>query len=75
MSVYVGAVDSLVANRQYQLAVYTDVAGRPGTRVAFSATGTLVPNAWNTLTINATLLARHELLVDVQHERPDGAGQ
>ncbi len=57
MSVYVGAVDSLVANRQYQLAVYTDVAGRPGTRVAVSATGTLVPNAWNTLTINAALLA------------------
>ena len=57
MSVYVGAVDSTVANRQYQLALYTDISGRPGTRLAASTTGTLLPNAWNTLTINATLLA------------------
>ena len=57
MSVYVGAIDSVVANRQYQLAIYRDNAGRPGTLVAASATGTLLPNAWNTLPINATLLA------------------
>ena len=57
MSVYVGAVDSLAANRQYQLAIYTDNAGRPGTLVAVSATGTLVANAWNTLAVSAPLLA------------------
>jgi Big-like domain-containing protein len=56
MSVYVGAIDSVVANRQYQLAVYTDNAGRPGTRVVASATGTLVANAWNTLAISTPLL-------------------
>jgi hypothetical protein len=57
MSVYDGAVDSLAANRQYQLAIYTDNAGRPGSRVAASAIGTLVANAWNTLPVSASLLA------------------
>ena len=56
MSVYVGAVDSLTANRQYQLAIYTDTAGRPGTLVVKSGTGTLVANAWNTRPINTALL-------------------
>ena len=56
MSVYVGTIDSMVANRQYQLAVYTDNAGRPGTLVAASATGTLVADAWNTLGVSASLL-------------------
>jgi hypothetical protein len=55
MSVYVGAIDSIVANRQYQLAVYTDNAGRPGTLIAASASGTLVANAWNTLPVSAAL--------------------
>jgi Bacterial Ig-like domain len=56
MSVYVGAVDSMAAKRQYQLAIYTDNAGRPGTLVAASATGTLVADAWNTLGVSASLL-------------------
>jgi hypothetical protein len=56
MSVYVGAIDSLAANRQYQLAVYTDNAGRPGTLIAASAAGTLVANAWNALPVSASLL-------------------
>jgi hypothetical protein len=38
------------------VAIYTDNAGRPGTLVAVSATGTLVANAWNTLGVNASLL-------------------
>jgi len=57
MSVYVGNIDSLAANRQYQLAIYTDNAGRPGTLVAASATGTLVANARNTLGVSASLQA------------------
>ena len=57
MSVYVGAIDSVVANRQYQLAIYRDNAGRPGTLVAASASGTLVANAWNTVAVSAPLLA------------------
>jgi hypothetical protein len=55
MSVYVGNVDALVANRRYQLAIYTNNGGRPGTLVATSATGTLVANAWNTLGVSASL--------------------
>jgi hypothetical protein len=55
MSVFVGSVDARLANRQYQLAVYTDNAGRPGTLVAKSATGTLVGNAWNTLAVSASV--------------------
>ena len=56
MSVYVGAVDSMVANRLYQLAIYTDNPAPAGTLVAASATGTLVPDAWNTLGVSASLL-------------------
>jgi len=55
MSVYVGAIDSMAANRQYQLAIYTDNAGRPGTLVAASAAGTLAANAWNTLPVSASV--------------------
>jgi Big-like domain-containing protein len=57
MSVYVGNVDSLAANRQYQVAIYTDNAGRPGTRVAVSTTATLVANSWNTVSVSAPLQA------------------
>ena len=57
MSVYVGLIDSSAGNQQYQLAIYTDTAGKPGTLVTASATGTLVANAWNTIAVNASLLA------------------
>ena len=55
MSVYVGPVDSVVANRQYRLAIYRDNAGRPA-RWSPLATGTLVANDWNTLRVSASLL-------------------
>ncbi|MFF4652473.1 Ig-like domain-containing protein [Streptomyces sp. NPDC001380] len=54
MSVYVGSVSAAPADR-YQLAVYTDNAGSPGTLVASTATGTLTANTWNTLPVTATL--------------------
>lgn len=54
ISVRVGAVDTSPYN-QYQLAVYTDNSGIPGTLVAQSGSGTLTPNAWNTLSITALL--------------------
>jgi hypothetical protein len=57
MSVYVGAVDSQSTSRQYQVAIYTNNAGRPGTLVARSANGTLVANAWNTVALSAALQA------------------
>jgi len=55
MSVHVGAIDSNSNSRNYQMAIYTDNGGRPGTLIANTTTGTLVANAWNTLPITATL--------------------
>jgi hypothetical protein len=54
ISVRVGNVDTS-PNNQYQLAVYTNNNGVPGTLVAQSASGTLTPNNWNTLPVSATL--------------------
>ncbi|MFF7457470.1 Ig-like domain-containing protein [Kitasatospora sp. NPDC008115] len=56
LSVHVGPVVAAPNNR-YQLAVYTDVAGSPGTLVATTATGTLTANAWNSLPLDLTLSA------------------
>jgi hypothetical protein len=56
MSVYVGNIDAMTTRRQYQMAIYTDNAGRPGTLVAkTTSSGTLTANAWNTLPITAAL--------------------
>jgi plastocyanin len=55
ISVYVANIDSAAANRAYQVAIYADSNGQPGARVASSASGTLVANAWNTLAISANL--------------------
>jgi len=55
MSVFVATIDSAVANSSYQLAIYTDNAGRPGTLVASTTSGTLVTNSWNTRYITTTL--------------------
>jgi len=63
MSVAVGTVDTPPHNR-FQVAIYTDQNGAPGTLVAQSGTGTLAATtgttrrlvrAWNTLPISATL--------------------
>ncbi len=55
ISAYVAGVDSSTSNRSFQVAIYADVAGRPGALVASSATGTLTANAWNTLSVTASL--------------------
>ncbi len=57
LSVYVGAVDPAVANRNYQLAIYNATTSTPTSLVATTGTGTLVANSWNTLPIDATLAA------------------
>jgi hypothetical protein len=54
LSVFVAFVDSAPRN-QFQLAIYSDSGGRPGSLVAQTATGTLSANAWNTLPISAAL--------------------
>ncbi|MFD9124963.1 Ig-like domain-containing protein [Kitasatospora sp. NPDC059571] len=56
LSVHVGQI-SAAPNNQYQLAVYTDNAGSPGTLVASTGSGTLTANAWNSLPVNLTLAA------------------
>ncbi|GAA0657960.1 hypothetical protein GCM10010193_05790 [Kitasatospora atroaurantiaca] len=56
LSVHVGSV-SAAPNNQYQLAVYTDSGGSPGTLVVSTASGTLTANAWNSLPVSATLSA------------------
>src|SRR5207342_3024161 len=56
ISVFVGAVD-IAPNNQYQVAIYTNQNGAPGTLVASSTTGTLTPNAWNTRPLVAQLQA------------------
>ncbi len=54
MSVAIGQADAAPHN-QYQLAIYSDNNGAPGTLLAHSSTGTLTGNAWNTLPVSATL--------------------
>jgi hypothetical protein len=56
LSVYVTNVDSAPRN-QFAMAIYTDIAGVPGSRVAQTANGTLTANAWNSLPVTATLNA------------------
>jgi hypothetical protein len=55
MSVFVASIDSRTTSRSYQVAIYTDNNGQPGTLVVYSASGTLAANAWNTLPISANL--------------------
>jgi len=55
ISAYVGAIDPTPANDLFQVALYTDSNGAPGTLVASSASGTLVANSWNTVALAATL--------------------
>ena len=56
ISVYVGAVD-VSPNNQFQVAVYADAANKPGALLASSATGILVANSWNTISVSGNLAA------------------
>ena len=56
IAAYVGAVDTAPHN-QFGVAIYTDANGAPGQLVSRSQTGTLQPNSWNTLPVQATLVA------------------
>ena len=57
ISVYVAGPIGGSGHNQYQLAIYTDNSGVPGTLIATTGTGTLQANAWNTLPLTATLSA------------------
>jgi hypothetical protein len=56
MSVFVGNIDN-ATHSQYQMAIYTNNGGVPGTKVATTSTGNLTALSWNTLPITATLNA------------------
>jgi galactose oxidase-like protein len=55
ISAYVASTDNSSTNRSFQVAIYSDMNGSPGTFVASSASGTLAANAWNSLPISASL--------------------
>ncbi|HEX5455853.1 MAG TPA: hypothetical protein VFW77_00620 [Candidatus Saccharimonadales bacterium] len=57
MSVYTQALTGAPPNNQFQVAIYTDNAGLPGTLIANSASGTLTGNSWVSVPITATLSA------------------
>lgn len=55
MSVYISSPVGVAPANQYGLAMYADAQGTPGALVASTASGTITPDAWNTLPITATL--------------------
>jgi hypothetical protein len=54
ISVYLKGVQAAPAN-QYQVAIYSDANGSPGTLVASSTSGTLTADGWNSRPVAATL--------------------
>ncbi|MFD5085336.1 Ig-like domain-containing protein [Kitasatospora sp. NPDC058406] len=56
LSVFVDAVDAAPNNR-YQVAIYRDNGGSPGSLLVSSATGTLAAHGWNSVPLTATLAA------------------
>jgi hypothetical protein len=57
MSVYVAGPVSASPNNQFQLAIYADSGGSPGSLLASSQSGVITPNAWNTVAVAANLSA------------------
>src|SRR5262249_8556410 len=56
MSVYISGPVSAAPYNQFQVAMYADAGGTPGALIASSASSTIVPNAWNTVSFTASLL-------------------
>jgi hypothetical protein len=59
MSVFIASPVSPVPNNQFQVAIYADNNGAPGALLASSVSQTIVPDAWNTVPINAVVLANN----------------
>ncbi len=55
ISVYVSSPISTSPNNQFQVAIYANNSGTPGSLIAQSQSGTLTGNTWNTLPVTATL--------------------
>ena len=58
ISVYMGPI---AAGAQFQVAIYSDLSGKPGSSVATSAVQALTANAWNTVPITYTFTAGQPL--------------
>lgn len=56
MSVWVNSVDASPTNK-YQVAIYTDNSGVPGSLVTSTSSQTLTANSWNTVSLSANLAA------------------
>jgi hypothetical protein len=54
VAVYMRSVQA-APNNQFQVALYSDNNGQPGTLIASSASGTLTANSWNHRPLSATL--------------------
>jgi hypothetical protein len=57
MSVFVASPVSASPNNQFQVAIYADNNATPGALLASSVSQTIVPDAWNTVPINAPVAA------------------
>ena len=57
MSVYITSPIDNSPNNLYQLAIYSDSSGVPGTLIAQSSSQTITANTWNTASISASLSA------------------
>jgi len=62
MSVFIGLARSPVPNNHFQVAIYADNNGAPGALLASSVSQAIVPDAWNTVPINAAVSANTLLL-------------
>jgi hypothetical protein len=58
MSVYVASPLDAAPNNQFQLAIYSDNGGNPGTLIASTESGVLAANTWHTLAITAAIAPR-----------------
>jgi hypothetical protein len=57
MSVFIASPISVSPNNQFQVSIYADSNGTPGALIASSVSQTIVPDAWNTVSISAAVAA------------------
>ena len=55
LSVYISGLVSAAPNNQFQVAIYADQNGQPGTLLISTPSQTIVPDSWNTISLTATL--------------------
>ncbi len=57
ISVFIASPVTTSPNNQFQVAIYADNGGTPGTLIASSVPQTIVPDAWNTVSISVPVTA------------------